>query len=94
MTTAVDNRLTATGVAVLLAYWEGITQPKGDHPGIECHQLDESVVVRAYGYATPQEAKHALDVAAEVCHDGGLQIVALGELAPHSGFVVRRRTSL
>lgn len=90
--TAIDTELKATGVAVLLAYWAQILPPKGSYPGIECHDMDFGwVAVRAYGYGTPEQARRALDEAATVCKDGGLVVATLGDLTPHSGFVVRRR---
>lgn len=89
--------LRAQGVAVLLAYGGQILPPKRTTagrvviPGIECTGFID-VEVKAIGYATPNDAHHALNEAAEVCHHAGLTISPLtGEtLSPHTGFVVRR----
>lgn len=96
MTTAtpVQTELTSTGVAVLLAYWAQLLPPQGDHPGVECHDIGGGhVAIKAYGYATPEQAQRALDEAAAVCDDGGL-IVRDDPLHPYVfGLVVRRRRS-
>lgn len=76
MTAAVDNRLTATGVAVLLAFWEDLRPPQAD-----CVFLadDDAVAVTA---ATTEDLARAR----KVCQDAGLAITGTTY-----GFVVRRR---
>lgn len=81
------------GVAILIAYWTGLTAPKRGVAGIDCSGCG-AVAVRAVGYEYGSaEQRSALDRARKACQNAGLIIESPVE-GRHPGFVVRRRQTI